>query len=342
MRFVPIAVLSLVLAATAAGAGIPQPVLHTRDPVFALAMDGSRVAYAVQQPGRCPRVLLWTLPRGGTVQLSGKATCAQGATSTGRGIGQLALAGSRAAWVSNSGGNTESDDVLLTAAAPRPHEVVLSRAHRVGDVDGTLTGNWLGGLAGHGSLLVYSRWSTDAAGGLTVGNLRSITGTRTRLLSGEKESVISHSVDAGRIAVVREGGDVGVYTAAGTPVTSVQPRSVKAVALAAGRLAVLTRESTLEVYDARTGALRGTWPVAAGAQPFLDASGDIAVYVSWRTLHALRLDTGKDVVLARKTRAIVAAQIEPAGVAFAWNGFRTGGFYGNIAFLPSSVVSASF
>ncbi len=339
MKVAPLVLLVLAFAGSAGGAAVPQPVQHTRDPVTALAMDGSRVAYAVQQTGRCPRVLVWTAPRGGTVQLSGKATCGPGPTSTGAGVVQLALAGTRAAWVSNFGGNTESNDILLTAALPRPRETVLSRAARTGDVDGILVGNWLGGTAGDGTLLVASRWRTDASGAIVVGDLRRVVGASTRLVAHRVEAVVSRSVDAGRVAVVREAGDVGIYTAAGAAVTSVQPSSTRAVGLAGGRLAVLTKERTVEVYDARTGALVRTWAVAAGASAFLDVSGNVAVYVAWRTLHALRLDTGRDVALARQPRAIVAAQIEPAGVTYAWNGFARGRFVGNVAFVPAGVVT---
>jgi DMSO reductase anchor subunit len=60
----------------------------------------------------------------------------------------------------NQGGNTESDDTLVTAAIGGPQRV-LAHASRHGQVDGSqLTGSWLGGLVGDGPFLGVSSWTT--------------------------------------------------------------------------------------------------------------------------------------------------------------------------------------
>ena len=55
---------------------------------------------------------------------------------------------------------------------------------------------------------------------------------------------------------------------------------------------MLTGKQTLEIYNARTGALVRSWPVPAGAAN-LDLSTGIAVFSVWRRVYALQLSSGR-------------------------------------------------
>ena len=107
--------------------------------IEALALDGTRLAYDVAANGtkqRCNAVFVWNVSRHTTTRVSGQQTCGADNTSTGAGVRELALAGSRVAWIVNQGGNSESGDYLYTTLVAHPGERVLASAFRTGDVSG--------------------------------------------------------------------------------------------------------------------------------------------------------------------------------------------------------------
>ena len=80
-----------------------------------------RIAYDassryVASPHAPNKVLVWNLRTGKTIKVSGVKTAAADSTSTGAGVFQLALAGTRVAWLLNVGGNLEGDDYLFTSS----------------------------------------------------------------------------------------------------------------------------------------------------------------------------------------------------------------------------------
>ena len=109
--------------------------------------------------------------------------------------------------------------------------------------------------------------------------------------------------------------------------------SPRSIALRKDYLAVLTKGKKLEIYDARSGVLLKTWPVAAGAMR-LDVHSGIAVYVVGRRVYVLRLADGKHSVLAVAPRAIVGLELEAAGVVYAYNTVKGIEDVGNLAFVP--------
>src|SRR3954470_17401937 len=166
MRSLTIAALALLIAVPAAAA--PPPAAKTKNTagwIESLAMDGPRVAYAVQdRSGGCTKVVVWNVLTGSAVLASGPATCGADSTSAGGGVTQIAIAGTRLAWVVNQGGNTESSDSLYTASVPGAKERLLVSTVRTGSVDGTLTGGWIGGLVGSGDRIAVNRWTTNESG----------------------------------------------------------------------------------------------------------------------------------------------------------------------------------
>ena len=158
---------SLLLALPAEGAQPVTRVKNTRGWIESIDMDGARLAFDVKS-STCNKLFVWNVRTGAGALVSGKGTCAADSTSTGGGVTEIAVAGTQIAWIVNLGGNTESTDALYTATLPRPKERLLARATRTGDVGGTLTGGWIGGLVGDGDLLAADTWTTGAAGEVTA------------------------------------------------------------------------------------------------------------------------------------------------------------------------------
>jgi hypothetical protein len=339
----------LVLAAGLAGgacgseAAEAPPVKNVTGWITALAMDGPQVAYATQAyaPTNCDKVFTWNVATHRGVLVSGPKTGTCGDDEPhGQPVRQVAIAGDRLAWIRNITGNTESDDYLFTATLPKPSEVKLASSMRTGDTSGILKGDWIGGLVGSGTVLAVNFWSTDASGAVTQASLTSVRpSSLSRLVKGPA-TITAQSADLGRIAVARPDGSVAIYSAAGTLLKSIAPSSIREIALRKDYLVALTQDKTLEIYNAHTGAFIRKWAVPGGAAN-LDVHSNIAVYSVDRKLYGVQLTTGKQVVLAARSRAIVAASIEAPGVVYAYNTSRGIKSIGNLIFLPLTRVKTA-
>lgn len=348
MRRLPLVpIMALALVAGAAGATAPAKVKLAAGPIESLAMDGPGIAYDVRgdlSPGvrRCNKVLGWNVATGTVSTVSGKGTCEADITSTGAGVRELAVAGSRVAWIVNQGGNSESSDELYTTVLPKPREHKLAGVVRVGGGDSgePYAGGWIGGLSGSGTLLAVNDWRTGKGGVLTEARLRTV-GTGLRTIASGPGTLAASSTDGTRIAVLRNDGSVALYSKTGALLRRVQPLAPKEVALGGGYLAVLTKANAIEVYSASTGKRLFTRHPAKGAAS-IDVEDGLAVYRapkpggrSFRTVHAMRLQTGKDTVLTTQAHEIVDVQIEAPGVAYA---VYTTGYRGAVVFVPMSRV----
>jgi hypothetical protein len=306
----------------------------TAGEIESLAMDGSRIAYDVSAEysrGRCNTVYVWNVSRGTTARVSGRQTCGADNTSTGAGVRELALAGSRVAWIVNQGGNSESGDYLYTAQVVRPRERVLASAFRTGDVSGILTGNWIGGLVGAGTFLAVNHWATDSHGQVKTASLERV-GARVSGLAQGEATMTARSTDGQQLAVLRRDGTVGIYSTRAQLQRTVVPSSAQEVALRGDYLVVLTKASTLEVYNSHSGRRLRTWRVARGAA-HLDVSNGLAAYSAGRTVHGVRLTTGKGAFSARAAGTVAAVQLEPSGLAYAFHGPAN---TGRVVFVPMS------
>ena len=312
--------------------------------ITALAMDGSQVVYATQAfaPTNCFKLFTWNVTTRAGVLVSGPSSgrCSSDEPH-GQRIREVAIAGTRVAWIRNITGNTESDDYLFTATLPKPREVQLAAARRTGDTSGgPLKGGWIGGLVGSAAVLAADTWTTGAGGAVTRAALRRVGPTRLGTIATGRSTLTAESADTGRIAVARSDGSVAVYSASGPLLRTITPSSTREIALRKDYLIVLTRTKSLEIYNSHTGVFIRKWPVPAGAGN-LDVNANIAVYSVWRKLYGLQLTTGKHVVLAAQKRAVVAAEIEAPGVLYAYNTVRATTEIGNLVFLPLTGVSAA-
>src|SRR3954452_9598467 len=100
----------LALVAGAAGPTAPhsKQVRHLQVPIAALAIDGSRIAYdasakLVTKPHATNKVFVWNVRTGKTVKVSGPKTAVSDDVVGAGGL-QVAIAGSRVAWVAHKGG----------------------------------------------------------------------------------------------------------------------------------------------------------------------------------------------------------------------------------------------
>lgn len=338
--------LLLILALDGSAAAGRQPLQRTTTgEIEALAMDGSRIAYDVGSYGtKCNAVYVWNVATGVTKRVSGSKTCRADATSTGAGVQELAIAGDRVGWIVNQGGNTESDDYLYTASLPRPKEHRLATAVRTGDTGGILTGSWIGGLVGAGSLLAVDRWSTGPDGHVVSARLQAIAarlGLRT--LATGTATMEAESTDGKVIAVLRLDHTVGLYSTRGTLLRTVRPATPTEVAVRGDYLAVLTTADTLEVYNSHSGRRLHTWRVAHGARS-LDVSSGLAAYAApragggyARVVHLLRLSSGRDRSVATTPAQLARAQLEPTGLVYAVERVGPSG-PGKIVFVPMRLL----
>jgi hypothetical protein len=310
--------------------------------ITALAMDGPRVAYATNgfAPTNCDKVFAWNVVTRSARLVSGPAA---GRCSSDEPHGQpvraVAVGGTRVAWIRTLSGNSEVDDALFAAALPLPREARIATAVRSGDAGGTLTGTWLGGLVGSGSVLVANNWTTDAGGAVTRASLNAVGARRLAPVAQGTSTIVAAAADTGRIAVARSDGTVAVYSAGGRLQATIRPSSLASLALRKDYLVVLTKTKSLEVYNSRTGAFVRRFSVPGGARN-LDVYGGIAVFSVYRTLYGLQLTTGKRAVLATPSRAVFAAQIEASGVVYAYNTVRGTRSIGNLVFVPFASVRA--
>lgn len=312
---------TMLVASVAAAAGTPAGVrvIHTKDTIESFAIGGHRIAYSLHGLA-CNRIMVLDLRTKMTVRGSGRRACFS------RSVRELAIAGKRIAWIVRDGGNTTGSDYLYTSSLPRPKKRRLAVAERFGE-PGDEAGGWIGNLVASGELLAVNRWWTDEGSVLdSEVNVITRTGLRFRRIASSLRAVLDQTADKGRIAILYGDSSVEIHAATGKRLLKLKLRSSpKEIALRGDYLLVLTETPTLEIYDARTGAYLRSWPVQVRAPAELDAHAGIAIYVaqpqgtlqSFR-IHAVRLSTGKDVVVATGTWwGLKSAELEPAGLLYA-------------------------
>jgi hypothetical protein len=352
-----VAPLLLLLLLGSAGATAPTRTLkHVSRPVAAVAMDSSRVVYVTDDDA----IRVWNIQTGTTTKLR-----------TGSGhymehpiIPEVAIAGNRAAWITSStwGNSRETWTRLYTRSLRGSARQVAEAFRSDGYSDGGIElwkGDWLGGLVGSGNALLVSRWATTPKPdetGSTISNPRlSLIEARRpilRVIAAGNGSIVSASADGGRVAVLRPDDSVGIFSASGQLLRQIIPSSAQEIAYGGGRLVVLTDTKTLEVYDAKSGALLHAWPTRSRAAHFrpgnLRAYGRIGVYFVDvysldQRMHLVDLATGKEIVLAPTQHpwGTAGAAVGRLGLVYSVNTYRFGSHpvrAGTLVFLSTARV----
>jgi hypothetical protein len=343
--------LGLALVASAAGttAAHSKQVKHLQQPVGALAIDGNYVAYDLNnqaQTTATDKVRVWNVRTGQTVTVSGKNTAAAGGVG-GDGVFQLAIAGSRVAWLVNEGGNLESTDFLFSSSVTQPKERQVASALRSGDGGCSgrdpvgCTGAWLGGLVGSGNTIALNRWTTDATGHMGSGGLYTLSGSQTKQIATGTNTLLAVSSDAGREAALHSDESVAVYSKSGGVLMTLPPASAQEAALSGKTLVVVTKTRQLGVYDSSSGSLKKTLPTHGRGLHNLDVQGNIAIYTTGKFVRAVNLSSGKTSVVGTLGTQIFFARIDSAGVAYAANAVRAQFGRSTLVFVPMAKIKAA-
>ena len=349
---------TLVLFAAHAGAAQPQPdkVKQTASPVWTLALDGPRVAYA-----SAGRVYAWNVATGASSVVKGEYSNAAHTDNA----SEIAIAGTRIAWIKRQQiGNAEQPQRLYTAT-------VGGTAHRLGRVLGYTdlgcgpSGSQISGLVGAGNFLAVSTWQGHTGGAdATNRRLSLVMPTRLRAIATGPGAVVSGAADDGRIAVVPlsartpqpEGycdlvppTSVSIRSADGILLRRVATGPVGGVALSGRQLIVVTPAPTpsFQVYDWTTGVLTHIWPVPGHRFGDFDVSGRLAVYSVFpgrgaEQLHALDLTTGKDAILATRRGRLFSRDLAVGrvGLVYVANSGASPRSHGKLVFVPMSRLLA--
>jgi hypothetical protein len=357
---------TLLVFAPQAGAAKSQlnTVKKTSAPIWTLAMDGSRVAYASGG-----RIHVWNTATGATSVVRGKyGSATPGVDAV---AAQVAIAGNRVAWIKRQRtGNTEASEKLYTASlAGRAHELRHVYRYNTDDFSQT-TGGWIAGLVGSGKVLAVSTWKTSH-GALGVEQLNLITPAGLLPIASGAGALVAEAADGGHIAVLRSGTDawphgsrrtlsaaptVDIYSTDGTllhevALTPPDPDSTGVQVALSGNTLLALRTGlhepsgpstvTLEVYDWTTGELEHTWPVAidryTGEVSFA-VHGNLAAVEGPYRLHLVDLDTGKDVMIAPASHTDSPPAIGPRGLVYSVNPHYNGP--GKLVFVPTARLLA--
>jgi hypothetical protein len=302
----------------------PKLVVGTRSillpgKVDGLSADGPRIALrqvrgTYDRP--CTQVLAWTPGRKAVTRLPEKCS-----TSPSTFFDSLTLAGSRLLWANYTYGNFAYCSGPYQDALPKTKATFLKLC------TGEESDEYID-LAGDGPLVAVSRYDycegqcLDANdnplpnGDYNVGVYR-LTGTKlVRILKPVDHRTLL-GVDAGRIVVSEPGGQIVLYKPDGTKIVSVPAGSSEPQAVLSGDRLTVKAKATLNVYDASSGNLVRSQPIAEKAN-LRDAQNGIAVYTRAGAIHLVGLASGHDVVL-RNVQGLVGAEIEAPGLVYAYN-----------------------
>ena len=310
LRLVAPGLMILLLVTQAGTARARLSVVQTTGaPITALALDGSRVAYAAGG-----KIHVWNMATGATSVVRGKYSATQAGW-------QVAIAGKRVAWIKDQQfGNTEEGETLYTASVGgTAHQA--RHVYRFGVNDPSLTqGGWIEGLVGSRKHLVVSTWKSDGATASRA-QLSLVTPKGLSRLAGGVHAIVSQAVGGGHIAVLSSSPwststSASVYSVTGEPLARIPLGATTQVALSGKLLIALTPapSPSLRVYNWTTGKLEHIWP-AVGATTtttgphqvgHVEAYGKRVLYSVYtqlvggnERLHVLDPSTGKDAVVAR-------------------------------------------
>ena len=282
--------------------------------INAISMDGKRVAFVVHDPqGRCDKVLFWSIPWHFVSRLTQKVgpTCLP--THAGGGITDVAIAGDRAVWTTQYGGNTR----ILGASIIDCVEWVLARP----------SATRVAGLAGDGGVLAFALRGKASTVGLVPGHWQTVP------ISRSASAVTGISAYGRRVAVLHSDGTVTIVTRSGHVVTRLFVGAAQRITYQGDTLAVLGK-GDLATFDTVSGRRLGRWRVPAGARS-VDLQYGIALVAAGHDVVALNTLTGRRTTIFHAPSR-VATQIEEPGAVVQFNV----GERGYLRFVPMSVIEA--
>jgi hypothetical protein len=324
MRRVALAA-AVVLAAAAGGSAARGGQAATTFPAspghriagFSLDRDWLTIAEDATATGACPEVVLIQAPAGKARDLTrpGGASCRFGGRFWVRpGVRAVGNAIVKALWVLRSGSAAEA-----ISSSPSEPEVALVRVAKIT----AQRGPFLGPVVAQNWLRLFGDTTAFPDGTLAGGAISA----NDRQLWAAVGAALPVGLDKGEHAVaIGADGSIAIWHAHGAHYGDVADAHALTAAVDDGTVYVL--RSDLPQLDVRqlTGALVRSWPVAAGAAPLLDVSGNVAVYIAGRDVHELNVATGADRVVATAPAGstLLDAQITPSFLGYAYVGGPAG------------------
>jgi hypothetical protein len=291
--------------------------LWTRTPVSDLSADGSRAAFVTASPIDCDHAAVWTPAAKTIARFDFPHLCLP--TSTGSGIFDLELAGSRAAWVRYGGGNTWEFRLRSATLTDRePAQLSFESADA-----GTY---WPYHVRGDGDVLVFN----DGERLVRVGGGRERcqeNGREVSVCTTIRRGLHAAPIEAvsGRLIAIRSARDVAVVDVQGE-VVRVFPLTVAVAHLDRERL-VVVRGNAIERYGVQSGTLEASRSIPSGYK-LADVDGGIAVLRRPTAIRLLRLDDGRSLTIER--RGPMFGDLEAPGLYYSYAVGKTG----RIVFLP--------
>jgi hypothetical protein len=294
MKFVPTEVLHRGFDATFGE-------LTLRWPVRRLAMDGPRVALAMDAPrGTCDEVRYWNIPWHYVIRVSMRTdmTCRRAMD-----IRNVTLGGITTAWLGEWG----RERLVIASDSTSCIERLMAESS---------TRDVL--LAGDRRLLAFAVPTVDRRGA-TVGLARTRTDGRSSrpVLVRTTSPVKALAVDADRIAVHRDDGRIEIRDARGRLLRTVDAPQTRAIALRGSGLFLLGRSGRLESRDVETGMVRRTWTLV-DRPVSLDVHYGVAVTASRAGVRAIDLATNRSTIVAKHAVPSLVA-IEASGIVYGSN-----------------------
>jgi Tol biopolymer transport system component len=309
------------------------------DPILSIATDGIHAVPTLSAEVH-PALTVWNGATGRARR--GPTPCPMS------GPNQVALARDRIAWTCTEAGNTYYVTQLITA------HVGDRRAKSVASAEGSQEGGddiW--GPVGHGGTIAFSLHH----GGDHGPNDPWLVLTKKAAKCPDSEYYNSRAVcrplgrqrglpmavDGGRVVTVTATGIVRLLSLRGRVLHAWTIGERVVTASLRGRVLAVQHGSTLDAYDAKTGAKRRSRELQTdgGPPPFLlGAQGDLAVYETGGAIHVLRLSDGRDKALRLPGAApALYASLEPAGLFVSWNKMHDRR-PGRIGFIPLRAIAA--
>jgi hypothetical protein len=312
LKFIPSAAVERSLAKTGAPLDLPGQ-------VEAIGMDGFRVALAVHEPGECAQIMYWNAAWNYLSKITDDDERTCHLTANGGVIHSIAIGGIRSAWIIRSRGAER----LLTSNSTACFDRIVATVPR---------GNGrLAPPSGDGPALAFAMTNADPR----ANELGTVAEREVEPLVRGEGAPVAISVDAGRFAVLNRDGAIDLRSATGELLGTIANTDAVAIALRANHLVVLTRSGRLQVYGTATQAKLHDWPAPADASSRVDAQFGVAVLTAGGKVYAVSLATGRRSLIA-KAPSRVLAEIEPSGIAYAYNT----GTRGHVRFVRFAAVEA--
>jgi Tol biopolymer transport system component len=301
--------------------------LRTRERVDELAADGERVVVAT-----AGRLELWHPRRGTLMPFPGEG-----------GLLELALGGSRLAWLNEDEGTHHYFNLLTATLAQRRPRGVLSRAFG-GDTclpRPSLLCSFIGDLRGGGGIVVFDTWQCSPSrhfkrcpGKKINGMLWRTQGKGAKRIRSERVGLTTLATNEGRIAVLRSNGKLALLRPDGRSLGTVDvPGPARGAAIGNGRLVVLT-PTRLLVYELATRTLQHGWPLSrgVGTRTLVGVGGGFAAYTEAHTIKLVRLIDGRRRAIPVPGTGAIRAALTGGGLFYAY-AVRDGEYRSRVAYV---------